>query len=238
MKEGGQILAAILKQLVAAAKPGLTTESLDKLAAELISSHKAKASFLGYEGFPASICTSINEEIVHGLPSDRKLITGDVLKIDVGIYYKGYHTDTAATVIVGGDDDKEKNKLVNVTNEALRIGISKAKAGNTIGDIGAAIQNFVEANGFNVIRDLVGHGIGKDLHEEPQVLNYGPAGEGEILKPGMVICIEPMVVTGSHEIGESEDGHTYVTADGGLAAQSEHTVAITDDKPLILTLNS
>src|SRR3989344_5041353 len=229
MREGGKMLAVILKKLAEAAKPGVTTNSLDELAKELINQNGAEPSFLGYDNFPASICTSFNDEIVHGMPSERKLSEGDVLKIDVGMIYKGFHTDTATTIIVGNNNDSEKNKLLNVTKEALRVGISKARFGNTLGDIGSAIQEYVEGNGLNVVRDLVGHGIGKDLHEAPQVPNYGEAGKGEKLLPGMVIAIEPMVVTGSWKIKNSPDGYGFMTKDAGLAAHFEHTVAITEN---------
>src|SRR3989344_5389639 len=196
MREGGKILADILKKLSDAVRPGITTNKLEELAQELVSYYGVKASFLGYDGYPAVLCTSINEEIVHGVPSDRALKDGDVLKLDMGVLHKGFHTDSAVTVLVGKGDD-QKIKLINVTKEALRIGISKAKVGNTLGDVGSAIQEYVEGKGFGVVRDLVGHGIGRELHEPPQVMNYGKAGEGEELKSGMVIAIEPMVVTGS-----------------------------------------
>ena len=232
MREGGLILAKILDQLASAAKPGLTTLDLDKLALELISTHNANPSFLGYDGFPASICTSINEEIVHGVPSGRRLKPGDLLKIDLGIIYKGFHTDSATSLVVGGNDST-KQRLIDVANQSLDIGISKARIGNTLGDIGHAIQTYVEGKGYNVIRDLVGHGIGKSLHEEPQVLNYGKAGTGAKLVMGMTLAIEPMVVAGKWPI--KEQGLAFVTKDGSLAAHSEHTVAITDNEPLTLT---
>ncbi|MBI4158362.1 MAG: type I methionyl aminopeptidase [Candidatus Yanofskybacteria bacterium] len=234
MKEGGKILADILKKLAESVKPGIATNELEELARELVSSYGVRPSFLGYDGYPAVLCTSINDEIVHGVPSDRILKDGDVLKLDMGVLHKGFHTDSAITVLVGGGDDQKK-KPINVTKEALRIGISKAKAGNTLGDIGSAIQKYVEDNGFNVVRDLVGHGIGRELHEPPQVMNYGEAGEGEALKAGMVIAIEPMVVTGDWKIKNSKDGFGFVTKDGGLAVHFEHTVAIMENGSLILT---
>lgn len=233
MREGGKMLSEIPNKLSEVVKPGITTNDLENLAQELIKQYDVEPSFLGYNNHPAVLCTSINEEIVHGIPSDRVLKDGDVLKIDVGIKHKGFHTDTATTVIVGKNDDPIKNKLLNVTKEALRIGISKAKAGNTLGDIGSAIQEYVESNGFNVVRDLVGHGIGRNLHEEPQVPNYGNLGEGMELKPGMTIAIEPMVVTGNWKVKE-KDG-VFLTKDKGLAAHFEHTIAITENGTLILT---
>lgn len=237
MKEGGKILAEILKKLANEVKPGITTNNLEELACELVLYYKVKSSFLGYDGYPAILCTSLNDEIVHAVPSGRVLEEGDLLKIDMGVLHKGFHTDSAITVLVGNVEDAPPHvkNLVSVTKEALDIGISKAKVGNTLGDIGAAIQKHIEDNGFNVVRDLVGHGIGRELHEEPQVLNYGKAGQGEKLIPGMVIAIEPMVVTGKWGIKDGKDGKAFITKDGGLAAHFEHTVAITDAGPLVLT---
>src|SRR3989344_9106214 len=251
MREGGKILADILRKLSEAVKPGITTNDLEELARELVLSYGVKPSFLGYDGYPAALCTSINDEIVHGVPSDRILKDGDVLKLDMGVTHKDFHTDSATTVLVGqvihGPTLQvgHRQKLISVTKEALNMGISKAKAGNTLGDIGSAIQKYVEQNGFNVVRDLVGHGIGRKLHEPPQVMNYLPRGrkaasqsghyEGEELKEGMVIAIEPMVVTGGWKTKNSEDGFGFITKDGGLAAHFEHTVAITTEEPLILT---
>ena len=235
MREGGKILAEILKKLFEAVKPGITTNELEELACELVFSYKVKGSFLGFEGYPAILCTSLNDEVVHAVPSNRVLEEGDLLKIDMGVLHEGFHTDSAVTVIVGNMNDTNKRKLIQVTQESLEIGISKAKVGNNLGDIGYAIQKHIENNGFNVIRDLVGHGIGRELHEEPQVLNYGKAGQGEKLIAGMVIAIEPMVVTGKWAIKNGRDGYAFVTKDGGLAAHFEHTVAITENGPLILT---
>ncbi len=242
MKEGGKILAEILDKLKGAVKPGITTNDLEKLARELVSSYGVEGSFLGFEGYPAVLCTSVNDEIVHAIPSKRILKDGDLLKIDMGVLHKGFHTDSAITLVVGGRGDNIKNKLIQTTREALEIGISKAKVGNTLGDIGAAIQKHIEDAGFNVVRELVGHGIGRGLHEPPQVLNYLPAGKaggttgsGEKLVSGMVIAIEPMVVTGKWGIKDGKDGYAFVTKDGGLAAHFEHTIAITDSGPEILT---
>ena|SRR3989338_7767779 len=244
IREGGKILAEILNKISESVKVGITTNDLEKLARELVSSCGVESSFLGFEGYPAMLCTSVNDEVVHALPSDRILKEGDMLKIDMGVLHKGFHTDSAVTVLVGQNDKVihgttrrvvQIKKLVSVTKEALEIGISKAKAGNTLGDIGAAIQKHVEDNGFNVVRDLVGHGIGRELHELPQVLNYGKAGQGEKLVSGMVIAIEPMVVTGKWAIKNGKDGYAFVTKDGGLAAHFEHTVAITNAGPLVLT---
>src|SRR3989344_2061792 len=244
MREGGKILAGILKKLTESVKPGITTNDLEKLARELVLSYKVKPSFLGFDGYPNILCTSLNDEVVHGIPSDRVLKEGDVLKIDMGVLHKGFHTDSATTVLVEPKEEVihittlnvvNQKLLISVTKEALEIGISKAKIGNTLGDIGSAIQKHVEDRGFNVVRDLVGHGIGREPHEPPQVLNYGKAGTGEKLIAGMVIAIEPMVVTGKWGIKNGKDGYAFVTKDGGLAAHFEHTIAITEKGPEILT---
>lgn len=232
------MLGEMLKRLARETKAGMMTDDLEKLARELILSCGVKPSFLGYGGYPAVLCVSINDEIVHAIPSERKIKEGDLVKLDFGIMHKGFHTDSAITVLVSGGKDSEnilKEKLINVTRESLRIGISQAKAGNALGDIGSAIQTFVESNGFNVVRDLVGHGIGRELHEEPQVLNYGQAGSGPTLKEGMILAIEPMVVTGSWKIKDGKDGFGFLTKDGGLAAHFEHTVAVTAKNPDVLT---
>lgn len=236
MKEGGKMLYMILQKLKEEVRPGITTGHLEELARELVSFYGAKSSFFGYDGYPAFLCASVNEEIVHGVPSTRVLADGDILKLDMGILHKGFHTDSALTVIVGEDGDEKKKKLLRVTREALDVGISTAKAGNTIGDIGSAIQKFVRDNGFEVIQDLVGHGIGRELHEWPQVPNFGRPGEGEMLEEGMVIAIEPMVVTGNKRTKVGKDGFVFMTADKGLAAHFEHTVAITEDRARILTI--
>lgn len=240
MAEGGKILASILKDLTKAVKPGITTQDLDKLARELVFKFGVDPAFLNYNGYPATLCTSINDEIVHGVPSDKKLEKGDLLKLDMGVLFKGFYTDSAVTVLVGGGlafDKKTllKKKLIKVTREALELGIKQARIENTLGDIGSAIQKYVEKNGFNVVRDLVGHGIGRDLHEEPQVMNYGQPCQGLKLVEGMVIAIEPMVVTGDWKIKEGPDGFVFQTKDGGSAAHFEHTLAITERDPIVLT---
>lgn len=240
MREGGKIVAGVIKEILSAVKPGIITQSLNDLAHKLILSYGGQPSFLGYDNFPASICTSINEEIVHGLPSDRILKEGDLLKIDIGVFYKGFHTDSAATILVSSHHEKEKifpkqNTLIRVTREALDLGISKCFIGNTLGDVGHAIQKFVESNGYNVIRDLIGHGIGRSLHEEPEVPNYGKSGIGPKLVEGMVIAIEPMVVEGKWDIKEGHDGFAFSSKYGGFSAHFEHTVAITKSGPKILT---
>lgn len=233
MREGGKILAEILRKLADSVKPGIETSDLETLARELIKQNGVKPSFLGYGDFPAVLCTSVNDEIVHGVPSSRKLVEGDVLKLDIGIMHKGFHTDTATTVIAGNVKDAQKQKLLNTTREALNVGIAKAKIGNTISDIGHVIQRFAESNGYNVTRELIGHGIGRELHEAPEVPNFGEPGTGPKLVEGMVIAIEPMLVTGDWRV--KEKNHVFVTKDGSLAAHFEHTVVITRRGPVVLT---
>lgn len=227
-------MAEVLDALVGAVKVGLQTKELDAMAQKLIEAHGAKPSFLNYNGFPAALCVSINEEIVHGLPSERKIKDDDLVKLDLGVFYKGFHTDSARSVIVGKGDAKLQN-LVAVTEEALNIGIRTAQAGKTLGDVGYAIQEYVKSQKLDVVRDLIGHGIGTELHEEPEVPNYGKQGQGPVLKAGMVIAIEPMVVMGGHKIANGPDGHSYITADKKPSAHIEHTIAITEAGPEILT---
>lgn len=259
IRDGGKILAAAIKELEKMAKPGVTTLELDRAAEALILSAGAKPAFKDYEGFPFSLCTSVNENIVHGFPSDYVLKDGDLLKLDLGVLYKGFNTDMAITVAVGSSStnfwhkgerltkdgrnqklvlDKfhfEAKRLINVTKKSLRLGIKKAKIGNTIGDIGNTVQRFVEDQGFSVVRELCGHGIGKTVHEEPKIPNFGKRGTGEKIVEGMVICIEPMVTAGDYNIKPSRDGYGYATKDGSLSAHFEHTIAITKSGPKILT---
>jgi len=234
MREGGHILAEILDILVNAVRVGMQTKEFDTMARKLIKAHNAKPSFLNYNGFPATLCVSINEEVVHGLPSERRLKDGDLVKLDLGVFYKGFHTDSARSVIVGKGDAKLQ-KLVAVTIEALNIGIQTAQVGKTLGDVGHAIHEYVKSQKMDVVRDLIGHGIGAELHEEPEVPNYGQPGQGLVLKVGMVIAIEPMVVIGGYKIANGPDGYSYITADKKLSAHIEHTVAITATGPEILT---
>ena len=240
MKQGGKILADILKKLKEAVKPGITTWSLEKSVRQLINKYPdVEPAFLGYNGYPAFLCVSINEEIVHGLPSEKKIGPGDLVSLDFGIRYKGLNVDSAITTLVkpekNGLDLKLKNKLVGTTKECLEKGIEAARIGNTIGDISFVIQKHAEKNGFSVIRDLVGHGIGRDLHEEPEVPNFGRRGKGPYLKEGMVIAIEPMLTAGSHEVLEDKKTLAWKTKDDSLSAHFEHTVAITNSGPMILT---
>lgn len=234
MKECGEILARVMNQVGQAVKPGVTTKQLDELGQRLIEAENGKPSFLGYRNFPNSLCISVNEAVVHGLPTDKPLAEGDIVGVDLGVLYKGYHTDSAWTFPVGTISESA-TRLLNITRESLFQGIAKAKVGNCIGDISATIQRYVESNGYSVVRELVGHGIGQKIHEEPSVPNYGKPGVGDKLKAGMTICIEPMVNQGSARIKELSDGWTIVTADRKLSAHFEHTVLITDDGPVILT---
>jgi methionyl aminopeptidase len=236
MAQGGRILAATVEHLHGAVHAGLSTGELDKIAEDFIRSHEgATPAFKGLYGFPGSICTSINNEIVHGIPSRKRVLKdGDVISIDVGVGYKGYFTDGAVTVPVGQVDEETK-RLLEVTQEALAAGIAAAKPGNHIGDIGAAVQAVVERAKFSVVRDLVGHGIGTEFHEEPQVPNYGKPKRREKLVPGLTIAIEPMVNAGSPATKTLSDRWTIVTIDGSRSAHFEHTVAITETGPRVLT---
>ncbi len=231
---GGKILSNVIKELDKMTKPGITTLELNRAAEALILSSGAKPSFKGYDGFPYALCASVNENIVHGFPSKYVLKEGDILKLDLGVLYKGFNTDMATTIAVGKVSFEAK-RLMNVTKKSLRLGIKKAKIGNTIGDIGNTIQRFVEDQGFGVVRDLCGHGIGKNLHEDPKVPNFGKRGTGEKLIEGMVICVEPMVTMGDYYLKKSEDGYGYATKDNSLSAHFEHTIAITKSGPRILT---
>jgi methionyl aminopeptidase len=236
MAQGGQILGGALKRLADAVRPGVSTADLDAVAEEFIRSHDgATPAFKGLYGFPGSICTSINDEIVHGIPSKRRVLKdGDIISLDVGVGYRGFFTDSAITVAVG-TVDATNAKLLSVTASALKAGIAAARVGNHIGDIGAAVQSVVEAAGFSVVRDLVGHGIGVEFHEEPQVPNYGKPKRREKLVPGLTVAIEPMVNIGGPATRTLPDRWTIVTADGSRSAHFEHTVAITENGPRVLT---
>ena len=236
MAEGGRILAATIEELKKAVRPGISTGELDRIAEDFIRKHDgAIPAFKGLYGFTGSICTSINHEIVHGIPSPKRILKdGDIISLDVGVGYKGYFTDSAVTVAVGAVD-LETAKLLEVTKKALDAGIAAAQLGNHIGDIGAAVQSVVEAAGFTVVRDLVGHGIGTSFHEEPQVPNYGKPKRKEKLVPGLTIAIEPMVNAGGPATRTLADKWTIVTVDGSRSAHFEHTIAITAEGPRVLT---
>ena len=234
MREAGQILAQTLARLQAMARPGITLLDLDREADRFIRAHGCIPGFKGYQGFPNSVCTSVNDQVVHGIPSNRKLREGDLLSLDCGLIHDGFWADAGVTVGIGKVAPNGQ-RLIDVTREALRTGIVKARAGNRVGDISAAIQQQVEAAGFSVVRQFVGHGIGRDMHEDPQVPNFGVEGTGPLLKPGMVLAIEPMVNAGGPEVAVLGDGWTAVTADHSLSAYFEHSVAITADGPEVLT---
>jgi methionyl aminopeptidase len=236
MARGGQILAGAVRLAEQDLRAGMTTLDVDRMVEEYIRSHEgAIPSFKGLYGFPASVCASINEEIVHGIPSAKRTIReGDIVSIDVGVFLEGYHTDSATTIAVG-DVGAESLRLLEVTRQALDAGIAAAQPDNHIGDIGAAVQQVVERAGFNVTRDLVGHGIGTTFHEDPQVPNYGKSKRGIKLSPGLTIAIEPMVMIGSHKTRQLSDQWTVVTADKSRAAHFEHTIAVTAQGPRVLT---
>lgn len=236
MAAGGKILAATHETVRKAIKPGVSTADLDRIAEEFIRSHDgATPSFKGLYGFPASICSSVNEEIVHGIPSPRRVLKdGDIVSVDIGVYYGGLHTDSARTFPVGNVDEETK-KLLRVTEESLEAGIAEARPGNHVGDIGAAIEAHVKKGGFVVVRDLVGHGVGQSMHEEPQVPNHGKPKRGAKLSAGLTIAIEPMVNAGRAETRTLPDKWTVVTIDGSRSAHFEHTVAVTADGPRVLT---
>ena len=230
----GKILSRVMQKLCASIQEGLTTEAIDQLAEVLMNKEGATPAFKGYKGFPANICTSINEEIIHGIPGERKLKNGDIISLDLGVVYKGYFSDGAITTAVGKVNPRIK-KLIEVTKAALARGIKQARQDNQLSDISYAIQSFVEAKGFSVVRDFVGHGIGHNLHEEPEIPNFGRPHQGPMLATGMVFAIEPMVNMGSWESRITENGWTAVTKDGLPSAHFEHTVAITENGPEILT---
>jgi methionyl aminopeptidase len=237
MAQGGRILGATVDLMRRSVRPGMTTAELDQIAETFIRSHEgATPAFKGLYGFPGSICTSINNEIVHGIPSRKRVLKeGDIVSVDVGVGYKGYYTDSAITVPVG-HIDTDSARLLAVTQEALAAGVEAAQLGNHVGDIGAAVQAVVERAGFTVVRDLVGHGIGVEFHEEPQVPNYGKPKRREKLVPGLTIAIEPMVNMGAAATKTLSDRWTIVTLDGSRSAHFEHTIAITESGPRVLTL--
>lgn len=235
MREAGEILRDTLNMLANNVKPGVTTKELDKLAHDFIISRGAKPSFLGYGGFPGSICASVNEQVVHGIPSSRRLKDGDIIGIDCGVIYKGWQSDAARTFAVGKISDKHK-KLIEITEQCFFEAVKVIREGARLGDVGAAVQNLAESNGFSVVRDLVGHGIGKEMHEDPQVPNYGKAGKGLRLKRNMTLAIEPMINEGTYEVSGLDDGWTVVTDDDGYSAHYENTVVVTEDGCEILSL--
>lgn len=234
MEGGGKILAKILGTLKKIVKPGISTRELDKVAYDLVLRFGAIPSFLGYRKFPASLCVSVNEQIVHGIPSDRILQNGDIVTLDLGVLYKGFHTDAAITLPVG-KIDKKLNDLIGATRKSLELGIKEVFPGNSFGDIGFAIQEYAESKGYNVVKELCGHGIGRRIHEDPEVLNFGEKGSGPKIKEGMVFCLEPMITVGNWRIREGKDGYSFETVDASLSAHFEATVAVTKRGCKILT---
>ena len=235
MREGGHMLAQIMKELIAEVKPGISTGELDKKAAAKIVKAGVKPAFKNYQGFPKTMCVSINDEVVHGVPSEKKIIQeGDIVTLDLGLIYKEFYLDMARTVSVG-EVAEEAARLVRITKKALKLGIKKARPGITIGDIGNTIERFLNSQQYGIVRELCGHGIGKDLHEDPQIPNYGKRHSGAELKEGMVICIEPMVTLGDFNVQRAKDGQAFVTKDGSLAAHFEDTILVTSAGAEVLT---
>ena len=238
MRKANEFVADVLAELEAAVAPGVTTEDLDRLAARLIRDGGAESAFKGYRGYPATLCASVNEEVVHGIPSAaRQLRAGDIISLDIGAKMGGFYGDSAVTVAVGEIPERTQT-LLRVTRESLERAIEQVRVGGRLSDIGHAVQRWVEANGFSIVREFVGHGIGEKLHEEPQIPNYGQPGRGPKLAEGMVLAIEPMVAMGKPETRVLGDGWTAVTRDGSLAAHFEHTVAVTAAGPQVLTRRS
>lgn len=235
MREAGRVVALALEKMRETVEPGVTTAELDRIAGEIIKANGARPLFKGYGGFPANICASINEEVVHGIPSLRLLKSGDIISIDIGAEKNGYCGDAAVTLPVG-EVDAEALKLIEVTKTALEKGIEQAVEGNRLTDISHAVQVYVESNGFSVVRDYVGHGIGRKMHEDPKIPNYGSPGKGPRLTPGMVLAIEPMVNIGVYQVEVKQDGWTVVTQDRKWSAHFEHTVAVSENGPRIMTL--
>ncbi len=234
MRQTGRIVAVILKKIVEQIRPGMETKELDTIAEEELKNHEAKSSFKGYRGFPANLCASINDEIVHGIPGKRVLREGDIVSLDFGAICNGFQGDAALTVGVGRIS-KKAEALIETTNGALKTGIGAARAGAKLGDISYAIQNYAESRGYSVVREYTGHGIGRDMHEEPQIPNFGLPDSGPVLKKGMTLALEPMVNAGDWRTRVGDDRWTVFTADGSLSAHCEHTIAITDGEPEVLT---
>jgi len=232
--QAGSLLAEIVKDLLRSLKCGMTTRDVDAVCEKLIAKRNVKPAFKGYRGYPACVCVSINEEVVHGIPGPKMIKDGDIVSLDIGIIHNGFFSDTAVTVGVGGISS-ELNNLLQVTERALQIGIAQARVNNHLSDISNAIQNFVESKGYSVVRDFVGHGIGRNLHEEPEIPNFGPPHQGPVLEAGMVLAIEPMVNMGAWQTKILYDGWTVETLDGKPSAHFEHTIAVTQDGPRILT---
>ena len=236
LRKAGRIVAETIERTVAAVRPGIQTTELDAISEATIVEAGATPSFKGYRGFPASLCVSVNEQIVHGIPGKRVLKAGDLLSLDFGAIWEGYHADAAVSLFVGGEaPSSEAEKLVRVTEDALEAGIGQIRIGGRLTDISHAVQQVVEGAGFNLVREYTGHGVGRNLHEDPQVFNFGAPGRGPELRPGLVIAVEPMAMLGEWPTRVLADGWTVVTDDGSLAAHFEHTIALTEDGPEVLT---
>lgn len=234
MAETCQIVAEVLEGVTKCVCPGIKTAEIDRFVESEIVSRKARPAFKGYRGYPASVCTSVNEQVVHGIPSSTRLNEGDIVSLDIGVYYRGFYGDAALTLPVGRID-RQAERLLAITERSLYLGIEKAVPGNRLSDVSSAIQDCVEQEGFSVVRNFVGHGIGRELHEEPQIANFGKPGQGPELREGMTLAIEPMVNAGGWEVVILEDGWTAVTKDRSLSAHFEHTIALTGDGNVILT---
>src|SRR5213080_1377023 len=235
MRASGRLVGRVLQELRAMVEPGITTIEVDRAAEKMIRDAGAYPTFKGYNGFPFSICASVNEQVVHGFPSQYRLKEGDIFSIDVGVTLDGFVGDTAATIPVGRVQD-DLLRLIQVAEECLRLGIDQCRDGNHVGDIGCAVQGHAEAHGYSIVRDYVGHGIGRQMHEDPQIPNYGKPGKGPKIKKGYIFAIEPMINIGSHHTKTLKDGWTVVTVDGRPSAHVEHTVAVTENGPEVLTL--
>jgi methionyl aminopeptidase len=235
MRESGRIVARTVREVIAAMRPGMTTRDLDLIAARSFRRQGARSTALGYFGYPGHICVSVNSQVVHGIPGPLKLREGDLVKLDVAASYNGWVGDTTLSAVVGDKPTPEQERLMRVTYEGLMAGVAAARPGNRLSDIGHAIQEHVERSGLSVVKEFVGHGVGRSMHEAPQVQHWGEPGKGPRLRPGMVLAIEPQVVLGSAEVQMLEDGWTAITLDGSLSAHYEHTVAVTENGPWILT---
>jgi methionyl aminopeptidase len=235
MRRAGRIVAAAIDAVLEKVRSGISTKALDAVAEQVIRNEGATPSFLGYRGYPASLCASINDQIVHGIPGERIIEEGDIVSLDFGAIWEGFHGDSAVSIVVGKARSAEAEELVRVTEEALNAGIAQIKAGGHLSDVGHAVQQVAEGAGFSVVREYVGHGIGRHLHEDPQVPNFGSPGRGPTMREGLVIAVEPMVNAGGWETVLMPDKWTVVTADGSLSAHFEHTIAITEDGPEVLT---
>ncbi|MBA3551551.1 MAG: type I methionyl aminopeptidase [Actinobacteria bacterium] len=235
MRRAGRVVALTIERLSNEVRPGMTTADLDAIAERSIRGEGCTPSFKGYKGFTGSICASLNEEVVHGIPGRRRIREGDLLSLDVGAIWDGYHGDSAVSLFVGEPPSDVAEKLVRVTEESLEAGISRLRPGGRLSDVGAEVQRVVEGAGFSVVREYVGHGIGRDMHEDPPIPNYGEPGRGPAIRPGLVVAVEPMVNVGGWETRVLKDRWTVVTADGSLSAHFEHTIAVTEDGPEVLT---